>query len=55
VLLTPLCGLLTFPFYRRNRLDHPLFTLLQRINYWDHSVDPGEFLAYNVLMVFRKR
>jgi SAM-dependent methyltransferase len=54
-LLTPLCGLLQFPFYRRNRLDHPVFKLLQRINQWDHSLDPGEFLAYNVLMVFRKR
>ena len=54
-LLAPLCGFLEFPFYRRNRLDHPLLKLIHRINRWDHSVDPGKFLGYNVLMVLRKR
>ena len=54
-LLAPLCGILEFPFYRRNRLDHPLFRLLQRTSHWEHSVDLGKALGYNVLVVLRKR
>ena len=55
VLLVPLCGFLEFPFYRRNRLDHPMFELIHRVKLWEHSVDPGEFLGYNVLVVLRQR
>ena len=54
-LLAPLCGYLEFPFYRRNRLDHPLLKLIQWISRWEHSVDPGSFLGYNMLVVLRKR
>ena len=55
VLLVPLCGILEFPFYRRNRTDHPLFKLVRWINHWEHSVDLGRFLGYNMLVVLRKR
>ncbi len=54
-LLAPLCRYLEFPFYRRNRLDHPLFSLIQWISRWEHSVDPGSFLGHNMLVVLRKR
>lgn len=54
-LLTPLCGLLEFPFYRWNRLDHPLFTLIHQMNHWEHSLNLGECLGYNLLAVLRKK
>ena len=55
VLLVPLCVFLEFPFYRRNRLDHPMFMLIRRIERWEYSVNPGELLGYDVLVVLRKR
>lgn len=55
VLLVPLCGFLEFSFCRRNRLDHPIFKLIHRIERWEYSVNPDKLLGYDVLVVLRKR
>ena len=52
--VAPLCGGLLFPFYRRQRLQHPVARLLHRLEAWDLSRATGETLAWNVLIVARK-
>ncbi|WP_394844487.1 class I SAM-dependent methyltransferase [Pendulispora brunnea] len=54
-LLAPICDILTFPFARLNRYDHPVYRALVRVTNWDHSKDFGEAYAYNVLLVAKKR
>ena len=49
------CGFVECPFYRRNGLDHPMFTLIHRIKLGVYSVDPGECRGDDVLVVFRQR
>ena len=53
-LLTPICACLAFPFYRRRKLDSPVFRLLQRVSLWEMQIEFGPVLACNVLVVARK-
>jgi SAM-dependent methyltransferase len=53
-LIAPLCGGLLFPFYRRQRWDHPVARFLHRLEAWDLSRQTGEAFAWNVLVVARK-
>ncbi|WP_394833996.1 class I SAM-dependent methyltransferase [Pendulispora rubella] len=53
--LAPVCDILSFPFSRRSRYDHPVYRTLAKINQWEYSKDFGESYAYNVLLVAKKR
>jgi SAM-dependent methyltransferase len=52
--VAPICAGLVFPFYRRQRHDHPIARLLQRLEAWDLSVETSPRFAWNVLVVARK-
>ncbi len=50
-LLTPVCEALAFPFYRRKAYQHRVLLALKRLSWWERSLDFGERLAYDVLVV----
>jgi len=52
--LTPVCGWLQFPFYRLNKTTNPMMKTIDHVLDWEMSINAGEFLAYNVLLVARK-
>lgn len=52
--VAPVAGGLLFPFYRRQRYDHPVARLLHRLEAWDLSRESSQALAWNVLIVARK-
>jgi hypothetical protein len=53
--VAPICAGLLFPLYRKQKYDHPAARLLHRLEAWDLSRQPREALAWNVLVVARKR
>ncbi len=53
-LLTPLCGYLAFPFYRKGWFDHPILQFIQAIETLEMQVQFGPFWSYNILIVAQK-
>jgi SAM-dependent methyltransferase len=53
LLLYPLGDLLSSPFYRLKRYDHPALRLIHRTMEWDIGIDYG-VASYCILMVMRK-
>jgi SAM-dependent methyltransferase len=53
--VAPLAGALLFPFYRWQRPDHPVARFLHRFEEWDLSIETSETLAWNVLVMARKK
>ncbi len=51
--LLPLVDLLCWPFYRRRRVDNPIFRALQRVAAIDMARDFGAF-SYGILLALRR-
>lgn len=54
-LLAPLTNWLKFPFYRRNLGENPVVKFLDSVENMEMSLPLGAFLAYNLLIVARRR
>jgi SAM-dependent methyltransferase len=53
-LLAPLCSWLLFPFYRQQANEHILCKIIARIQSFDLSLQLGEEVGYNLLIVAEK-
>ncbi len=53
--VAPLCEWALFPFYRMQKTDSVLYRMIKTTQNIDYSIPTGRFLAYNVLLVARKR
>lgn len=53
LLLFPLADIAGFPFYRLGRIDHPVFTLLQRISNFDIGCDYGR-ASFDIMLVLKR-
>lgn len=53
-LLTPICNWLQFPFYRLKDYDSPVLQAINRIQWFEMSLQLGERLAYNVILALRR-
>lgn len=53
--LAPACEWVLFPFYRTNRTENRFFRWVKTTQDFDYSLSLGSALAYNVLVVSRKK
>jgi SAM-dependent methyltransferase len=53
LLLFPIADILCWPFYRRHRIDSPMFRRLQGIANWDVGINYGR-ASFTILLVLRK-
>jgi SAM-dependent methyltransferase len=54
LLVFPLVDIVSWPFYRLGRVEHPIFRMLLRIKKLDLSVDYGA-ASYDILIVLRRQ
>lgn len=52
--ISPLAGILEWPFYRRRRTDHAFFRLIRRVHEAEMDRDFGPCLGCNVMLIARK-